>query len=192
LTQVKTGHSLSFQKDAIENWCKKEGIELVKPLYIDEGLSSMKHRPRFEEMMKKIFLDKTISGVIVNDLTRFGRTTEELLTQIKHLDTEGKKFISIKEKFDISTKTGRLLFGVMALIADFERETIVERMLEGKEYAKVHGTKSGKPMNRPEKKIDWELVNKMRKANTSWNQTAKIVGVSTPTLISRAKKEGVE
>jgi DNA invertase Pin-like site-specific DNA recombinase len=191
LTQAKTGHSLDFQKEAIEKYCEYEKLELAKPLYIDEGLSAIKDKPKFNEMIKRIFSDDEIKGVIVNDLTRFGRTTEELLLQIKQLDSKGKRFISVKEKIDISTKTGRLLLGILSLIADFERTTITERMQEGKEYAKLHGTKSGKPMNRPKKEIDWAQVKDFREAKISWTKIAKLIKVSTPTLINRAKEEDI-
>ena len=190
LTQAKKGHSLKYQQETIEKYCKTYNLTLIKPLYIDRGLSAVKKRPRFENMMQRVLNDNDINGVIVHDLTRFGRTTEELLTQIKLLDINNKKFISIQENIDISTKTGRMTLGFLSLIADFERETILERMAEGKEYARIHGTKSGLPMHRPKKPIDWAEVQRLRREGISWNRTARLVGVSTPTLINRAKNKG--
>lgn len=192
LKQVQEGHSLNFQKEAIEKYCKLQNLILIKPLFIDEGLSAIKERPKFTAMLNKALTDDTVDGIIVNDLTRFGRTTEELLTQIKHLDSKHKVFISIKEQFDISTKIGRFVLGSLSLFADFERETTIERMQAGKDYAKIHGTKHGKPMHRPPKEIDFELVRMLRKSNTSWNQIAKKVNVTTPTIITRAAKEGIQ
>ena len=191
LSQVNRGHSLDFQKEAIKKYCRRNDIELVK-IYVDRGKSAVKHRPQFEAMMKHVFNDDEISGVIVNDLTRFGRTTSELLTQIQLLDSRGKKFVSVKEKIDISSKTGRLILGMLALIADFERSTILERMAEGKEYAGVHGTRSGLPMHRPRKEIDFDTVRLLRGSGVSWNQIARVVGVSTPTVISRSVEEGIK
>ena len=189
-SQVKRGHSLEYQEEAIRKYCDAYNLTLVHPLYVDRGLSAVKDRPRFNSMMQRILNDNDVMGVVVHDLTRFGRSTEELLTQIKLLDMHGKRFISIKENLDISTKTGRMTLGFLALIADFERETILERMREGKEYARVHGTKSGLPMHRPRKVIDWGEVKRLRREGISWNRTARLVGVSTPTLISRARSEG--
>lgn len=184
-------HSLDVQKEAIKKYCKVHDLELVK-IYVDEGVSAYKVRPQYNLMLKRVMDDSDIIGVIVNDLTRFGRSTLDLLEQIQLIDKIGKKFISIKDSIDISNKTGRLLLTMLSAIADYERDTIMERMQGGREYAKVHGTKSGKPMCRPKSEIDWEKVRDLRKGNISWNKTAKMVGVSTPTLIKRAREEGIE
>ena len=190
LTQIE-GHSLNYQKEAITKYCKANDYVLDK-IYVDEGISAYKHRPKFEIMMNRLLNEDDINGVVVQDLTRFGRSTDDLLIQIKTIDKNGKKFISIKDSIDISTKTGRLMLTMLSAIADYEKETIQERMQAGKEYAKVHGTKSGKPMCRPKADINWEQVKELRELGLSWNKTAKQVGVSTPTLIKRAKEEGLD
>jgi len=187
-TQTK-GTSIEYQKEQIKKYCKMHELNLIK-IYTDKGISAYKKRPQFEAMIEKLLSDKTLGGVIVHDLTRFGRSTADLLFQINRLDGNGKLFISIKDNIDISTKTGKLLLGLLSVIADYERETIRERMEAGKEYAKVHGTRSGKPMNRPYAVIDWEKVMELRGYGLSWRKTAKQVGVSCTTLIKRAREEG--
>jgi len=188
LKQVK-GHSLDYQQHDIEKHCEAKGLELKK-LFIDKGLSGYKHRPKFEEM-KKYLETHDVGFVVTYTITRYGRSTQDLLFQINELDSKGIQFISVKEQIDISTKTGRLLLGLLALIADFEAETIKERMEAGRAWAKEHGTKSGKPFGRPKSEIDWDRVKDLREHNVSWTKTASIVGVSTPTLITRAKEEGI-
>lgn len=183
------GPSIEIQKEAMKQYCKVHNLDLIK-IYTDEGLSAYKKRPNYETMLRKLFNEQEISGVVVHDLTRFGRSTEDLLLQIKKIDKEDKKFISIKDNIDISSKSGRLMLGMLSLIADYERETIVERLVAGKEWAKIHGTKSGKPMHRPLKLIDWARVKELKGYGLSWTKTAKEVGVSTPTLVSRARDEG--
>jgi len=84
-----------------------------------------------------------------------------------------------------------LLLGLLSLIADFERQTILERMESGREYARVHGTKSGKPMHRPPKKIDWDKVKFFRDRSISWTKIAGIVGVSPPTILKHARAKGL-
>ena len=188
-TKQTKGYSIEYQKDSIERYCKVFDYDLIR-IYKDEGLSAYKDRPAYENMLLKVFNDETIDGVIVDDLTRFGRSTIDLLVQIKRLSEAGKKFISIKDTIDISTKNGKLLLTMLSAIADYERETILERMEAGKERAKLEGTKSGKPMHRPKAEIDWDTVKDLRKVGLSWTKTAKQVGVSVPTLIKRAKEEG--
>lgn len=190
LKQVK-GHSLDYQKDAIEKYCQSHDIELKK-LFVDKGLSGYKHRPKFKQM--KDYIEEKKEGlhfVITYSITRYGRSTADLLFQINDLEDKNIKFVSIKEQIDVSTKTGRLLLGMLALIADFEAETIRERMEAGREWAMKHGTKSGKPIGRPKANIDWNRVRDLREKKLSWNKTADIVGVSTPTLIKRAEEKGI-
>lgn len=182
------GTSIDSQKDAINKYCMVHNIELNK-VFVDSGLSAYKNRPNFEKMIKYVLINEHINGVICNDLTRFGRSTVDLLVQINQIEKAGKSFITVKDNFDTSTKTGKLLLTVLSAIADFESKTIHERMQSGREWAKIHGTKSGKPMHRPEKYIDWKKVDELRKLGLSWTKTAHHVNVSTPTLINRAKKE---
>ena len=183
------GKSIEIQKEAIKQYCKAHEYKFHK-FYIDRGLSAYKKRPQFEAMMEYLLKRHELKGVIVHDLTRFGRSTSDLLYHINRIDAKGKKFISIKDNIDISTKTGRLILTLLAAIADYEKETIMERLTAGKEYAKVHGTKSGKPMNRPLAVIDWDKVKELRGYGLSWRKTSKQVGVSCTTLIKRAREEG--
>lgn len=188
LKQIK-GHSLDYQKESIENYCKQNDINLVK-LFIDKGLSGYKYRPNFEKMNNYIE-NKDVDFMITYSITRYGRSTQDLLYHINMLEEKNIKFVSIKEQFDVTTKTGKLLLGMLALIADFEAETIKERMQAGREWAQEHGTKSGKPIGRPKADINWSKVKELRKHKVSWNKTADLVGVSTPTLIKRSKDKGI-
>jgi len=189
-SQQTEGYGIPIQKDSIQKYCQAHQLELVH-IYTDEGISSYKDRPEFKKTMEKVLNDSSISGVIVSDLTRFGRSTSELLTETGKIIQTNKKFISVKETLDFSTKVGRMLFGILSVIAEFERETIVERMQAGREWAKVHGTKSGKPMCHPEKPIDWNNVKYLRGVGCSWSKIAIQEGVTATTLTHRAEKEGM-
>jgi len=183
------GHSLDNQAEVIENYCKAKNYSL-KRIYKDKGISAFKDRPGFNAAMKELSENENIHGVVVNDLTRFGRSTVDLLTNIATIKEKGKTFISLKENIDLSDKMGRLLLTVLSAIAEYERDIIKERMESGKEYAKIHGTKSGKPMHRPTKNIDWEKVRFYREKGISWTKIAEIVGTTPPTLIKHARMKG--
>lgn len=200
IKQVK-GHSLDFQKDAIERYCEFKKWELDKRLYKDGGVSATVKRPDFGKAFERVMNDNNINGIITYDLTRFGRDTIELLTNIKLIENKGKEFVSIKENIDTTTKTGKLMLTLLSGIADFERESIRERLIAGREWAKIHGTKSGKPMHRPKKEVDWEFVKEMREIGLSWNKISKLWNrktinkkehISVPTLIKRSAEEGIE
>jgi len=187
LKQVK-GHSLDYQRDAIQKTCEMNKLNLVK-IYADEGLSGAKFRPEFQKAIKRVIEDKKIDGIIFYSVFRFGRSTEDIKLHLNQIHDAGKKHLSIKENIDLDSAQGRFMFEILSAVAEFERELIIERMQTGKEWAKIHGTKSGKPMGRPKAEIDWEQVTELRK-HLSWRKTASIIGVSTPTLIKRAQEEG--
>ena len=190
LTQLDKGHSMDFQAEKISNYCKLNDIELVK-IYKDEGISGAKFRPEFAKAMERTINDNDIDGFITYDFFRFARSVDDLRANIFKLQDANKKFVSLKENFDMTGKFGKLILTIIGAIAEFERDTIIDRMQTGKEYAKMHGTKSGKAFGRPKADIDWDKVRELRKAGLSWTKTAKFLSISTPTLIDRAKKEGI-
>jgi DNA invertase Pin-like site-specific DNA recombinase len=189
LTQVK-GHSLDYQKEALTKLASMHNVELVK-VYADEGVSGVKFRPEFEKAMKKILEDKEINGILFYSVFRFGRSTDDIKHNLDKIKDAGKRFLSVSENIDLTNSQGRFMFHVLSDVAEFERDIIIERMQSGKEWAKTHGTKSGKPMCRPKKKIDWEIVKDRRLHGYSFTKIAKELGISTPTLTNRSKAEGI-
>lgn len=83
--------------------------------------------------------------VIVESISRLGRKTLDILSIIQYFDEIGVKFISIKENMDTGTSTGKAMFQMMCVIAELERNLIVERVKEGLEASKRRGKKLGRP-----------------------------------------------
>ena len=80
----------------------------------------------------------------VEEFSRLGRSTQDLLDIVQHIENKGAKFISIKENFDTKTPAGRLQMTMMAAIAEFERSMILERQREGIAIAKKEGKYKGR------------------------------------------------
>jgi DNA invertase Pin-like site-specific DNA recombinase len=198
-TKQVEGTSLKTQKEQLELFCKVHGHELVH-LFTDEGLSGKRGsvRPQYSNMVKRLADDPEVEGIIVASLSRLGRSLADIIALTTQMSDAGRTFISVKENYDLSTKEGRMSFGVMAVVNQYERELIAERMEEGRAYAEVHGTKSGKPCHRPRKEINWSLVESMRKEGLSWGTVAKAISanpdtpISKTTLIDRARERGMK
>lgn len=174
---------IGIQKEQIEKYAKAYGLNIIE-WYVDNGISAYKYRPKFEKMMQDI--DKS-KGIICSDLTRFGRNTMDLLYNINVLNEKNKELIFIREQWNTSTKEGKMFLTFMAAIADYERAKINERMSAGKEYAKTHGTKSGKPMHRPGIEINWIEYDVLHKKGLGIPSIAKVIGVSKSKLYSAIK-----
>jgi DNA invertase Pin-like site-specific DNA recombinase len=96
----------------------------------------------------------------------------------------GIEFISLHEGVDTSTPNGRLVFGIFATIAEFERELIRERVRSGIAAARARGKRLG----RPRRKIDVCRVAALRAQGLSWRQLARELGVGVAT--ARAALQG--
>lgn len=83
--------------------------------------------------------------VVVESLFRLGRRTRDLLELTEFFEKKGVHLISLKERIDTSSSTGRLLFTLMSAIAQFERDVIADRTREGLNSARAREHLGGRP-----------------------------------------------
>ncbi len=131
--------SLSIEAQLAE--CKarlKEGDECE--LYCDNGISGKdtEHRPEFMRMVEDVHKG-VISTVIVKKYDRFARNLQDFTTVVNDFEAHGTDIISIQEDFDTSTPAGRTMRSMMAVFAEYERETIAGRIKDNYAY-KAHET----------------------------------------------------
>lgn len=119
----------ALQKYDIDKW------------FIEKVTGQNTNRPKLIEMLEFVREDDT---VYVEEFTRLGRSTPDLLAIVQQIEDAGAKFLSLKENFDTKTPTGRLQMTMMAAIAEFEREMILERQREGIAIAKREGKYKGR------------------------------------------------
>ena len=134
-------------------------------------------RPKLQEMLEYIREDDT---VYVEEFSRLGRSTADLLSIVRQIEDVGAKFVSIKEQFDTKTPAGKLQMTMLAAISEFERDMILERQREGIALAKLEGKYKGR------KRISIPNIGEyydrymMRKANKT--QLAAELNISRNTL----------
>ena len=172
-----TDQNLDRQRQAI----KQYDVERI----FEEKISGKNtDRPKFKELMNFVREGDT---VVVADLTRLCRSTIDLFDTVAEFDKKGVKLISIKEgTIDTSTPTGKLIFGIFALIAEFERENTRERQAEGIAIAKAQGKYKG----RQEKVLDNEDV--VMKAwidgKITATKAAELLGCTRGTIYNKKAK----
>lgn len=136
----------------IEEYCKYEKIKEYE-VFMDKNISGAKSsRPQFDKMLKGV-VEGRVDKVITYSLSRIGRSVRNLSELLEVFNGSGVTFISLSENIDTKTSTGRLVFNILASVAEFERETISERVRVGLDNARSKGVILGKPRQRDSKKI---------------------------------------
>jgi DNA invertase Pin-like site-specific DNA recombinase len=134
---------------------EKAGCEFV----YRENLSGRNlERPELDKCLDRLRKGDTL---VVWRLDRLGRSIRDLLNIIDRLNAAKVNFISLKEKFDTSTASGRLVFHFFAALTEFERELIRERTLLGLSAARARGRVGGR-----KKKLSSQQI---RVVKTMWD-----------------------
>src|SRR3984893_14462800 len=89
---------------------------------------------------------RLVDAVVVYRYDRFARSLRQLVNALDEFRSLGIDFVSIHEGVDTSTPNGRLVFGIFASIAEFERELIRDRVRSGLAAAKAKGKRLGRPL----------------------------------------------
>lgn len=113
-----------------------------------EQESTRKTRPIKEQILRDLRTGK-LDGVWVVSLSRWGRSTVELVGELRELHDLGRQFISLKEGINLDTAGGRAMVGMLAVFAEFERDLAQERVLAGLERARREGKTLGWPKGKP-------------------------------------------
>jgi len=146
------GQNLEVQRDRV----LAHGVE---PDHIFEEKKSGKDskRPALKEALRFVRKGDTF---VVTKIDRLARSATDLHKIVEELEAKGVTFKVLDQSVDTSTKEGRLLLGVLALIAEFETEIRKERQMDGIAKAKEDGVKFGRKAKVDQSVID--TVTRMR------------------------------
>jgi len=140
--QAEDGVSLDAQRSKIAGWCEVMGYELAQT-FADEGLSG-------HSMEKRAGLQAAVDAVcrcggvlVVYSLSRLARNTRETLELGERLSKAGADLVSLSEKIDTTSAAGKMVFRMLAVLAEFERDQVSERTTMALQYKKAQGEKLG-------------------------------------------------
>jgi DNA invertase Pin-like site-specific DNA recombinase len=119
--------------------------------------------------------------VVVWKLDRLGRNTLHILETVKKLTERGITLVSTTDGIDSSTAAGRLVIGVLASMAEFERELVKERTALKRETSRANGTKFGRP-RKVDDFVHIATARRMKADGHTARDIAKYLGVSRATL----------
>ncbi|MCF7855798.1 MAG: recombinase family protein [Candidatus Pacebacteria bacterium] len=179
--RVSTAHqSTSLQRRDLEAFCERQGWT-ISQVYDDSGVSGTKtRRPALDQMLHDVAKTKTLDVVVVWKLDRLGRSVQHLLDVLQQLQDAGVGFVSTTQQIDTTSAMGRMVTAMLAAIASFERELIVERVKSG--VARYREENPDKGWGRKRVGIDIVKALELRSQGMGYKQVAKALGVPRSTL----------
>lgn len=154
----------------------------VEKVYTDKMSGKSRNRPALDEMMAFVREGDT---VIVESISRFARSTKDLLNLVDQLKQKKVDFVSKKEFIDTTTPQGKFMLTVFGAMAELEREQILQRQREGIEEAKKAGKYTGrKPIEVDEEKFT-DLYRAWKNEETAPKFICKKLGISPATFYRR-------
>ena len=174
------GQTTANQTHELTAWTARCGYTVVQ-VYKDEGISGAKgrdKRPGLDAMLKDANR-RQFDQVAVWAVDRLGRSMSDLVRTLDDLKAAGIDLYLHGQGLDTSTPTGKALFGMLGVFAEFERSMIVARVKAGLERAKVTGTRTGNPFGRPALSTRKTEIARTALANgASVRAAAKLAGIS--------------
>ena len=175
---------LDLQRDALLD----AGVDEER-LYEDRASGRRDHRPGLEACLKALQPGNTC---VVWKLDRLGRDLKHLVNTVDELRARGvglRVLAGAGAEIDTSTANGRLIFGIFAALAEFERELIVERTRAGLAAARARGRLGGRP-----RKMDVAMLRMAMRAmterDTKAQNLAQRLGITTTTLYMYVNGDG--
>jgi len=170
------GQNPEMQLEELRAYCKRREWQIIGE-YVDTGFSGAKeHRPALDRLLSNC-RKRLVDAVVVYRYDRFARSLRQLVNALEEFRALGIDFVSLHEGVDTSTPNGRLVFGIFASIAEFERELIGDRVRSGLASARA----KGKRLGRPRVFVDRPRIAALRAQGRSWAEICKELGVSKGT-----------
>lgn len=156
---------------------KQLGVERV---YIEIASGkSRTGRPQLEAMMDFV---REGDVVIVESISRFARSTRDLLTLVEQLTEKGVGFVSQKESIDTNTPQGKFMLTVFGAMAELEREQTLQRQGEGIAAAKAAGKYKGRKPIEIEDSLVKSVHDQWYKREITTSHAVKLLNVSSRTF----------
>lgn len=164
------------QNRDLKSFADRCGYAVIE-IYREVGSGAKNDR---QERKKVIDLARarSIDIILVSELTRWGRSTIDLIDSLTQLQSWGVSLIAQNGfQYDLTTPHGKMIAGVMASLAEFERDLLRERVRSGLASARAKGKVFGRPKG-GKIQNNCEKIRDLREQGHSLRQIGKTVGLS--------------
>lgn len=179
------GQDPETQLRQLREYATRRGFAVIHE-FVDLASGAKADRKQYRAM-RDAAQRREFDVLLVWRYDRFARSLAELVNALAEFQSLGIDFISYNEGSDTTTPQGRLIFGVMASLAEFERNLIADRVKAGMERAKAQGKHTGRPaLVQTKRKRIIELLQKREQpdgSKLSKRAIAREVGVGLTTVL---------
>jgi DNA invertase Pin-like site-specific DNA recombinase len=177
VSTMNQGQSPEMQVQEVRQWCARRGWEIAAE-YVDVGISGAKEgRPALDKLMADAHR-RRFDAVVVWKFDRFARSVAHLLRALENFNALGIAFVSLSESIDTSTPAGKMVFTVLASVAELERSLIGERVRAGLRNARAKGVRLGRAPLRTFTQAEVRLLRRDRRKGMPFKKLARKHGTS--------------
>lgn len=185
---MKFGYArVSTPDQSLENQIANLEKVQCEKIFSDVVTGSKSSRPGFLQLQTHL---RPGDVVTLTSLDRLGRTSSLLLRLLEDWEKENIHIHVLSLDMDTSTSAGKLMYSIMAAMAEAERNLIRERTIKGLEGARARGRRGGRPTKLNEKQVQ-RMIQIYNEKRLSLREIRLMYGIGKTTLfnyINRAKK----
>lgn len=131
------------QERELTEYAQKAGFAIAG-VFVEKA-SGMKSDRIERAKVEALAQARKIDYILVTELTRWSRSTTDLLSNLQELNARGVSILALTgPQFDLSTAQGKMIAGVLAVLAEFERDLTAERITSGLDNARAKGKRLGR------------------------------------------------
>lgn len=168
------------QLDKLRAYCHEQGWEISKE-YVDQASAAdLANRKAWTELMKAAAA-RRFKVLLVWRIDRAFRSVIHAANTMEILRGYNIGFHSLMEPaMDTTSAMGEFVFNILVAVSQLERQVTSQRVQSGMDHAKAHGTRSGNPIGRPRKNVDFTIVCKaIRDSKGNYSQAARLITDNT-------------
>jgi site-specific DNA recombinase len=138
--QAVDGVSLDAQRAKVTAWAELNGYEAV--FFMDAGISGGRADNR-EALQNALNTARAGDALVVYSLSRLSRSTRDTIEIADHLERKGADLVSLSERIDTTNAAGKMVFRMLAVLNEFERDQISDRTKAAMQYKKSKNERVG-------------------------------------------------